>query len=467
MILWIKKYKSVFTMGLFILLGIFLSLRIIGRDMWYDEAYTGIVSRMPWDVFWTKIVGDVHPPLYYIAVKLWGGVFGYSAEAIRSLSLVSYMLCIPMVYGIGTIFTKKTGYVAAVICTLSPFFVGYATEARMYMLLCLFVLIGVYSILRFLLEKQSYGWLTLSAVALGLASLTHYFGIFACAGVFFALVYTYKNKLTSWEFWKAAGIFTIICLLIFSPWISILLGQRSAVASFGWIPVTDLGRIPESLYIFMYGSELGVMQVPKANSFLLFIPGIILFSLLLVGMVKGYDKEKKTLPILSIIALTPLLGLCVMSLFGTNLYLERYLLPFGVLWIVLLVVAIQALLYVRGQIILLLLYCGSVLVFNTTMIAPSDLYPSLLSTLQKEDVIMDNPFDYTVMRFYLPDRAVFLYNKHNPEEDFSHWNVIESADVLRTIEGESGVFYVSKEDSLPVNVELQHTLKGFAIGRVR
>ena len=48
-------------------------LRVLHLDresLWVDEAFTVANARLPLDLIWTAQV-DVHPPLYYAALKAW------------------------------------------------------------------------------------------------------------------------------------------------------------------------------------------------------------------------------------------------------------------------------------------------------------------------------------------------------------------------------------------------------------
>jgi predicted membrane-bound mannosyltransferase len=78
-----------------LLLAFALALRVwkltdknIGLDestSWY--LATGSVSHL---VSWTA--ADVHPPLYYLLLKVWLWVFGDSLVALRSLSVISSVI---------------------------------------------------------------------------------------------------------------------------------------------------------------------------------------------------------------------------------------------------------------------------------------------------------------------------------------------------------------------------------------
>jgi len=77
------------------LLGGWLRFRgLAAAEFWYDEAFSALLVRKNWGEMWALIAQDVHPPLYYIGLKLWAGVFGYADFALRSFSAVFGVLLI-------------------------------------------------------------------------------------------------------------------------------------------------------------------------------------------------------------------------------------------------------------------------------------------------------------------------------------------------------------------------------------
>ena len=55
-------------------------------SVWADEAYTMLLVQKPWPEAWRLLLSDVHPPLYYIIVKLVCTVFGYQVPVVKGIS---------------------------------------------------------------------------------------------------------------------------------------------------------------------------------------------------------------------------------------------------------------------------------------------------------------------------------------------------------------------------------------------
>ena len=57
-----------------------------GRSVWFDEGYSIIVLDQPFDRMMALLKVDVHPPLYYLLLRGWTGIFGPSATSMRAMS---------------------------------------------------------------------------------------------------------------------------------------------------------------------------------------------------------------------------------------------------------------------------------------------------------------------------------------------------------------------------------------------
>jgi uncharacterized membrane protein len=111
---------------------------IAGQSLWTDELF----SRYYADLFslkylWTTgLFHEDSPPLYYMVVKGWMGLFGTSEAAIRSLSLVASVLTLPLIYLLGKeLFDARRGVFGMLVFAMSPMQIGFAQEARTYALL--------------------------------------------------------------------------------------------------------------------------------------------------------------------------------------------------------------------------------------------------------------------------------------------------------------------------------------------
>lgn len=123
-------------------------LRLPGLFMpyWYDEAFTALSTRLPFERWVAYLVGDVHPPLWYILVwplaQLTDSEWGPRLPAYLFSLLALWLL-----WRIVAHTQWPGGYMAVVAMAVLPFWVFYASEARMYSMIAALVLLAYYAML--------------------------------------------------------------------------------------------------------------------------------------------------------------------------------------------------------------------------------------------------------------------------------------------------------------------------------
>ena len=134
------------------LLGFALrAINLTYHSLWFDEAISlrWAQSSLPRILEVSmNLVEDRLPPLYYLLLKGWGELAGFSEFSVRYLSLVLGVLLIPLVYRLGNrLGPPLTGLPAALLTALNPFLIWYSQEARMYGLAVLEGSVGVFCFL--------------------------------------------------------------------------------------------------------------------------------------------------------------------------------------------------------------------------------------------------------------------------------------------------------------------------------
>lgn len=237
--------------GVFTVYAILALGTITKFSIWFDEAFSAYITRFD---FWQIAVytaHDVQPPLYYWLLKIWSLVFGSSELALRSLSVVLGGAAVVFAYLlVRRLFNKYAGLLAIFFMVLSPLFIRYSQEARMYMLVVAIALAATYALVVALQTKQKkacvwYGVL----VALGM--WVHYL----TALVWLAHVVwhafdvwqrgqkwkQFKKVFFAKEWMSAYGL----AALLYLPWIPAFLLQTVIVQVAGfWIPPITAETLP-------------------------------------------------------------------------------------------------------------------------------------------------------------------------------------------------------------------------------
>ncbi len=218
-------------------LGLFLRVyNLGGESLWYDEVISvGLAHMTPAEIIADR-AHNVHPPFYFLVLRGWVALFGDSEFAVRLLSVVFGCFAILMIYKVGRLlFDKEVGMRASLLLAVSAFHIQYSQEARAYSLLVLLTLASFYCFLKLLKEKNN--WLSMGYVlSSALLAYTHYYGLFVLVAqnLYFAtlLLLPRKDFQLTLKRWL---ILQSLIVLLFVPWVPILIHQVSQVKSGFWI----------------------------------------------------------------------------------------------------------------------------------------------------------------------------------------------------------------------------------------
>jgi len=216
-----KLGKLKTTSNLFLIfLGIAIFLRVINivsEQIWVDEAGSIFYVRAPLNKFWAIVINDVHPPLYYIILKGWTSLFGYSVFSCRLLSAIFSILTLPFLFFIGKdIKDEKFGLIIIFLYSISPLSIYYANEVRSYSLIHLLFTISLLFAIRCITIPNNPKNYVFLAIFGALLIYTHYFGIIYLIGLYFGIiVINLNNKKIN----KNILFSIIIVILSYIPWI--------------------------------------------------------------------------------------------------------------------------------------------------------------------------------------------------------------------------------------------------------
>ena len=149
-----RKWAQLFlTVVLTCILGLAAYMRLAGlgaESLWLDEGYTVAFTGLPFGKMMAYIATrDVHPPLYYILIKIWR----YLGDSEVLLRLPSVVFGVAAVAYMWAMVEEHWGAAAAAASSLllatSAVAVYYSQEARMYSLLLLLTVLSLRFFLRF------------------------------------------------------------------------------------------------------------------------------------------------------------------------------------------------------------------------------------------------------------------------------------------------------------------------------
>ncbi|MCQ3814265.1 MAG: glycosyltransferase family 39 protein [Acidimicrobiia bacterium] len=166
-----------------------LVLRFVAPSpLWLDEALSVNIALLDFAQLVEALRHDGHPLLYYWLLGDWIDIFGESDFAVRSLSGIFSVLCIPMLYKTAQRYGPAVAKTTLLLATSSPFLLRYATEVRMYSLLTLLCCVGWLCVER-AIERPTIGRLCLVSLVVAALVHTHYWSIWLVAAALIVVGY--------------------------------------------------------------------------------------------------------------------------------------------------------------------------------------------------------------------------------------------------------------------------------------
>lgn len=290
-------------------------------SLWHDEAFSALLLRYDFSEMISRIQMDVHPPLYYIILRLWTGLFTDSLFSLRMFSVFFGALAIAGFYAlISKAFKNRSlSLFSSLLFALSYFQIQYAMEARMYSLGLFLVIISTHLLLRAMEEKKLKWWL-LYAAAVSAGIYTHYFVAFWVMAQAIYLVIFFRKE------FRSALLAYFLVLASYVPWLPTFLRQFRQVQETYWIPPIGVWSIPNTISKMTLGAELN-----PDKSWLALILLTIAAIVATIFFLKRMPAKEKWLFFISLVF--PFLITAMLS-YKRSIYIDRYFIfgfPFYIL----------------------------------------------------------------------------------------------------------------------------------------
>jgi mannosyltransferase len=208
--------------------SIYVRSRAFALAYWIDEGLSVGIARHSFFDIPGVLRQDGAPPLYYMLLHFWTGIFGTDEYDTHALSLVFSTLTIPVgLWGGWKLFGRWAGIVTAVLCAANPFLTTYAQETRQYSLVVLLSLLTTVFFL-FVFAQRERRFLPFFAVALAALLYTHIWAAFVvmATGVV-ALVLMRRQR----ELFRDALLGFGGAFLLYLPWLPTALYQVKHTAA--------------------------------------------------------------------------------------------------------------------------------------------------------------------------------------------------------------------------------------------
>lgn len=392
-------------------------LKYFVQSMWRDEAFSYLLAKQNIIKILLTTAKDANPPLYYLILHFWMGVFGTSEVALRTLSFLFFLgtLYIAGMFLLEIFrFSVKKTLQYLLLFVLNPVLQYYAFETRMYSLFALLAVLSFYY-----LYKRKFRLYILFTI-LGL--YTHYFMIFAVLSQITYLIIMYRYKVLHY------GAMYMKIGLLFIPWLILVVISKPPIDQGFWIAKPNLFtylNLP-ALLLTGYEDQYALLTYRLLPFLTIFLYGMIFY--VIYKNVKSKKTRRMHIPnvqeqnslglYLFCWVVVPVLMILSISFFKP-LYLPRYIIFITVGLIFLLIFVIQKVHKSRlARLFFILLFIASF--FYSQMQVINRHRQNLKRTLieinksagKKDYIYVTNELFFHTAQYYIPEKQVFIYGKN-------------------------------------------------------
>jgi len=252
---------------------------INNAQLWYDENFTLILARLPFDRMITATAGDVHPPLWYlIEWGLFHAAPWLPAWAIRIPSVIFSLLAFWMFWRVcsALYIPGPVTTAAAAMMAILPMQVWYAQEGRMYSMLEFLVLAALWTGL-----TRRWFWFFWCAL---LMLYTQNYGVIYCAVIGAVLMAGDWRRSAAPV--AAAGF---AAAQFFLPWVLVIISQMGEIEGRYWIVEAGPGALLKTIYQQFWASS--VLRPGIVPSY------VFTFAVILIGLYAMLSQSRAWWPV--------------------------------------------------------------------------------------------------------------------------------------------------------------------------
>lgn len=324
-----KDKKIIWTVILSALAVVYILLRfwhLTDSCLWFDEIFGVHAAEMNFgEMLWFVAQDLIHPPLFYILLKVWISIDGETLFWLRFFPVLFSIFALFAFYQ----FCKqlKLSYpaiaIAFAVFACNGALIKYSQEVRMYSLELFFGIVSMWLFTRFLHLGKNIWLLTLCNILL---VYTHYFGWFILLAEIIVILILQRIKI------RQILIMFGICLVSYVPWIFAIVKAAQINSdlsqNIGWIAKPNLYVIIQFILDLIEPFYFQASSLDPASNYRFCIPILLLIGaakiLYLTNFKERTETEKVNFWMLSIFVLTPILLSIILSwilpvsIFGTR-----------------------------------------------------------------------------------------------------------------------------------------------------
>lgn len=315
------------VLGSIVAMAISLSIGL-RQSVWFDEAYSIMLAKQSWSQLVALTAVDTHPPLYYLLLKGWAAVFGWSELALRSLSVLALGGAIVMAsLLVRRLFGDRVALTTLAVMVVSPFLLRYGFEIRMYAVASLIGVVATYALVwaqdaKTVRQRWQRYAVYAVLVAVGMYTL-YYLALLWLAHVAWLLWLTWREKPSIRHILRAPWVVAYVgSVVLFVPWLPTLIGQFSNGAL---TSVTQSMTLENMLSIVsLYTIYEPIWRLGPLSSLVVLFMLIVLVWVSTRAFRLTTGHQRASLVLFAFYTLVPVAALVVICM-GRPMYVERYM----------------------------------------------------------------------------------------------------------------------------------------------
>jgi len=293
------------------LVAIYVAVRLWGLDdscLWFDEMFSVHAAEHELGPLLRFVALDlVHPPLFYLVLKLWISIGGESIFWLRLLSvLFSFLTIAPLWFFIRELHPKerpdKIVLFGLFLLAVNGSLIKYAQEVRMYSMLMFLSLMSIWLFARYFYRGKSWLWLVIVNILL---VYTHYYGWLVIGCEIVAIIVFQRMK------WRRIVGMAATVFAVFLPWLLLVVNAARSGNDIGqnivWIERPGLRELFEFALKQIEPFYFQASNVEPASIYSVSIPLLLLFivasMLWLASSPKGNGERAKFVLIFAFVPL--------------------------------------------------------------------------------------------------------------------------------------------------------------------
>ncbi len=296
-------------------------IRLGRQSFWYDEAVSVERAR---DSVLSLVTGarrDLgNPPLYYVLLRIWTGIFGAGDSAARSLSVVFGVASVPLLFLVARrLVSQRAALAATALLALAPVHVYFAQEARGYALVTFLCLASFASLLRALAAPaRPWPWVPWAAATF-LALYTHYGALFVVLAQVVHLLATQRPRVLA-----RAALALAAAALLYGTWLPSLAGQATTPGNLARSADTWHLQLAGTPLVFCVGTTLLWKDTLAPLRVAAAVLALLGFGVALVAGLRALHAHRPARRLLVLWCVAPVILPTVISMALFPLYSVRY-----------------------------------------------------------------------------------------------------------------------------------------------